>query len=96
MELKTREVVVISDTYIFLKRRLRYSSGHDGSFSPSVITNPEVHMINGNIDSPKKAKKESKSGGKTKIDYYFGTKSKKESCVFQIFLNVFHLCPVPD
>ena len=29
----------------FLKRRFRYSSGHDGSFNPSVITNAEAHMI---------------------------------------------------
>ena len=41
----------------FLKRRLLYSSGHDGSFNPSAITNAEAHMIYGNIDSPKKAKK---------------------------------------
>ena len=36
-------------------------------------------MIYGNIDSPKKAIKESNSGGKTKIYDYFGSKSKKES-----------------
>ena len=39
----------------FLKRRLRYSSEHDDSFNPSVITNAEAHMMYGNIDSPKKA-----------------------------------------
>ena len=47
--------------------------------------------IFGGIDSPKKAKeKENNSGGKTKIDDYFGSKYKKESelCI-QIFLNVF-------
>ena len=67
----------------FLKRRLRYSSGHDGSSNPNVITNADAHMIYRNIDSPKKAKrkkkKESNSGGKTKIYDYFGSKSKKES-----------------
>ena len=41
----------------FLKRRLRYSSGHYGSFDPSVLINAEAHMIYVNIDSPKKAKK---------------------------------------
>ena len=62
-----------------MKRRLRYSSGHDGSFNPSVITNTEARMIYRNIDSPVKAKTESNSGGKTKIYDYFGRKSKKES-----------------
>ena len=48
----------------FLKRRLQYSSENDGSFNPSVITNAEARMIYRNIDNPKKAKKESGSGGK--------------------------------
>ena len=29
----------------YLKRRIMYSYGHPGSFSPSVITNKEAHMI---------------------------------------------------
>ena len=45
----------------FLKRRLCYSSGHYGSFDPSVIINAEAHMMYGNIDSPKKAKKKKKA-----------------------------------
>ena len=45
--------------------------------------------IFGGIDSPKKQKKENNSGGKMKIDDYFGSKYKKESCLFKIFLNVF-------
>ena len=36
-------------------------------------------MIYGNIDSPKKAEKESNSGGKTKIYDYFGSRSEKDS-----------------
>ena len=43
-----------------------------------------------------KRKKENNSGGKTKIDDYFGSKYKKESCVFKIFPNVFYSRPVPD
>ena len=32
-----------------------------------------------------------------KIDDYFGSKYEKEvNCVFNLFLNVFHSCPVPD
>ena len=44
--------------------------------------------ISGGIDSPKKAKKkENSSGGKTKIDDYFGSKYKKESelCIQNLF-----------
>ena len=33
----------------YLKRRIRYSYGHPGSFNPAVITNKEAHMIYGNM-----------------------------------------------
>ena len=36
----------------YLKRRLLYSMNHPGSYNPCVITNQEVHMVNGNIDRP--------------------------------------------
>ena len=42
-----------------------------------------THIVAG-IDSPKSKKK--KSGGKTKIYDYFGSKYKKESFVFKICL----------
>ena len=44
-----------------------------------------------------KNKKENNSGGKTKIDDYFGSRYKKESdlCI-QNLLNVFQSRPVPD
>jgi len=32
-----------------LNRRIVYSSGHQGTFNPAVITNKEVHMVHGNI-----------------------------------------------
>ena len=35
---------------ISVKRRIRYSYGHRGSFNPAVITNKEVHIIYGNMD----------------------------------------------
>ena len=34
----------------YLKRGIRYSYGHPGSFNPAVITNIEAHMIYGNMD----------------------------------------------
>ena len=40
------------------------------------ISNTDIF---GGVDSPKKQKKENNSGGKTKIDDYFGSKYKKES-----------------
>ena len=33
----------------YLNRRIVYSSGHQGTFSPAVLTNKEVHMVHGNI-----------------------------------------------
>ena len=69
----------------------------------SRIKNKEGFFISdtdilGGIYSPKKQKKkENNSGGKTKIDDYFGSKYKKESdlCI-QNLLNIFHSRPVPD
>ena len=34
----------------YLKRRIKYSYGHPGSFNPAVITNKEAHMIYGNMN----------------------------------------------
>ena len=31
--------------------RIVYSSGHQGTFNPAVITNKEVHMVHGNINT---------------------------------------------
>ena len=35
----------------YLNRRIVYSSGHQGTFDPAVITNKEVHMVHGNINT---------------------------------------------
>ncbi|CAH3133315.1 unnamed protein product [Porites lobata] len=35
----------------YLNRRIVYSSGHQGTFNPAVITNKEVHMVHGNINT---------------------------------------------
>ena len=35
----------------YLNRRIVYSSGHRGTFNPAVITNKEVHMVYGNINT---------------------------------------------
>ena len=42
----------------YLKRRLRYSSSHPGSFNPAIITNQEAHMIYGNMDEKRTRRKE--------------------------------------
>ena len=66
-------MIVIFHSFVSFKILIRDSSG---------IKNKEgVLYILGGIDSPKKAKKkkENNSGGKTKIDDYFGSKYKKES-----------------
>ena len=34
----------------YLNRRIVYSSDHQGTFNPAVITNKEVHMVHGNIN----------------------------------------------
>ena len=35
----------------YLNRRIVNSSGHQGTFNPAVITNKEVHMVHGNINT---------------------------------------------
>ena len=35
----------------YLNRRIVYNSGHQGTFNPAVITNKEVHMVHGNINT---------------------------------------------
>ena len=35
----------------YLNRRIVYSSGHQGTFNPALITNKEVHMVHGNINT---------------------------------------------
>ena len=35
----------------YLNRRIVYSSGHQGTFNPAVITDKEVHMVHGNINT---------------------------------------------
>ena len=34
----------------YLKRRIKYSYGHPGSFNPAVITSKEAYMIYGNMN----------------------------------------------
>ena len=43
----------------YLKRRLRYSSSHPGSFNPAIITNQGAHLIYGNTDGKKNSEKRS-------------------------------------
>ena len=35
----------------YLNRRIVYSSGHQGTFNPAVITNKEVHIVHGKINT---------------------------------------------
>ena len=35
----------------YLKRRIKYSCGHPGSFNPAVITNKEAHMVYGDMNN---------------------------------------------
>ena len=56
----------------YLKRRLLYSMNHPGSYNPCVITNQEVHMVNGNIDRPGSSEnqKTKKRKASTISDYF--------------------------
>lgn len=53
----------------YLKRRIKYNSGHPGSFNPTVITNKEAHMVNGNMDSEAGTSQASSVGKKKTKNY---------------------------
>ena len=75
----------------YLKRRIKYSCGHPGSFNPAVITNKEAHMVYGNMNNAAGTSQTSSFGKKktTKIsDYFFKNEqaSVSETGEFMIYL----------
>ena len=63
--------VVILCRHRYLKRRLRYSFGHLGSYNPDVITNKEAHMVHGNTNKETGSSNATTTGEKTKISHFF-------------------------
>jgi hypothetical protein len=79
----------------YLKRRIKYSCGHPGSFNPAVITNKEAHMVYGNMNNAAGTSQTSSFGKKktTKIsDYFFKNEqaSVSETGEFMIYLWFAH------
>jgi hypothetical protein len=60
----------------YLKRRLRYSSAHPGSFNPAVITNKEAHIVFGNMENESQ-KRGLKQKTLTKVTDYFAKCDKR-------------------
>ena len=54
----------------YLKRRLRYSFGHPGSYNPNVITNKEAHMVHENMNKETGSSNATTTGKKTKISHF--------------------------
>ena len=83
-----------------VNRRIVYSSGHQGTFNPAVITNKEVHMVHGNINTDDETSHTTSNAKKRslKISDYFCKQNGKPSlsgeltlhnfCYF--FLNLFY------
>ena len=82
----------------YLNRRIVYSSGHQGTFNPAVITNTEeVHMVHGNINTNDETSHTTSNAKKRsfKISDYFSKKKGKPSlsgklCI--IFATFFWMC----
>ena len=53
-----------------LNRRIVYSSGHQGTFNPAVITNKEVHMVRGNINKNDKTSHTTSNAKKISLKIY--------------------------
>lgn len=58
-----------------------YSSGHQGTFNPAVITNKEVHMVHGNINTNDETSHTTSNAKKRslKISDYFSKQNGKPS-----------------
>ena len=64
-----------------LNRRIVYSSGHQRTFNPAVITNTEVHMVHGNINTNDETSHTTSNAKKRslKISDYFSKQLKIEN-----------------
>ena len=58
-----------------------YSSGHQGTFNPGVITNREVHMVHSNINTNEETSHTTCNAkkGSLKISDYFSKQNGKPS-----------------
>ena len=65
----------------YLNRRIVCSSGHQGTFNPAVITNKEVHMVHGNINTNDETSHTTSNAKKRslKISDYFSKQNGKPS-----------------
>ena len=65
----------------YLNRRIVYSSGHQGTFNPAVITNKEVHVVHGNINTNDETSHTTSNAKKRslKISDYFSKQNGKPS-----------------
>ena len=65
----------------YLNRRIAYSSGHQGTFNLAVITNKELHMVHGNINTNDETSHTTSNAKKRslKISDYFSKQNRKPS-----------------
>ena len=65
----------------YLNRRIVYSSGHQGTFNPGVITNKEAHMVHGNINTNDETSNATSNAKKRslKISDYFSKQNGRPS-----------------
>ena len=63
----------------YCKRRIGYSTGHPGSYTPVIITNKEAQMIFGNMNKESGGSSQTANTGKkrvTRISDYFSKSGK--------------------
>ena len=66
----------------YLNRRIVYiSSGHQGTFNPAVITNKEVHMVHGHINTNDETSHTTSNVKKRSLEIsdYFSKQNRKPS-----------------
>ena len=66
----------------YLNRRIVYSSGHQATFNPAVITNKGLHMIHGNINTNEEASHTTSNAKKRSLKFLITFPNKMENLLY--------------
>ena len=68
----------------YLNRRIVYSSGHQGTFNPTVMTNKEVHMVHGNINTNDETSHTASNAKKYLLKFLITFPNKMENLLYLV------------
>ena len=68
----------------YLNRGIVYSSGHQGTFNPAGITNKEVHMVHGNINTNDETSHTTSNAKKRSLKFLITYPNKMENLLYLV------------